>query len=485
MIGFHDPSRRGPAVLAALLLCACPAEDPPVTADGSSGSDTEPASDSTTQGPSDTTLDGTTVEPSTGGEELCGNGMIDEGEGCDDGNTASGDGCSAECQPEACGMVWSWSEPIAEGDPGANDTTVDAMGNVYVVGDMVGGADNDIWVAKWGPDGTQAWSRTIDSGNGIDVGLGIEVDDAGDAYIAARVTGDADAMYYARLASADGSTEWEQTIDSMFMGEDDLGIDTSFMPNGDLVVVGRLRVGDGDDDLWLSRRSAADGSEIWATTWSGMGDGTFSTDRISEVDVGPDGNIWVAVREHVAFDTQEAVLLGFDGDGNLTTTYAPLVDGLDHEDNPIGLAAYEGGAYFAVWRSSAVATYLAWMYKVDAAGAEQWSITQDDWASTAGEDYRLRSLEARPDGTIMLGGDFLMGGGPSDHEWREAWIAQLDPGGAEICRGGHMEDDGAAFAPVLFVYSGGAAASGGMALSGRADEGAGVDSWLWTGYFAF
>ena len=35
--------------------------------------------------------------------EKCGDGDIDEGEECDDGNTTSGDGCSATCQNEECG----------------------------------------------------------------------------------------------------------------------------------------------------------------------------------------------------------------------------------------------------------------------------------------------------------------------------------------------------------------------------------------------
>ncbi len=34
---------------------------------------------------------------------LCGNGAIDAGEQCDDGNAASGDGCDANCTPSACG----------------------------------------------------------------------------------------------------------------------------------------------------------------------------------------------------------------------------------------------------------------------------------------------------------------------------------------------------------------------------------------------
>lgn len=34
---------------------------------------------------------------------ICGNGVVETGEECDDGNTNNGDGCSAECRYEYCG----------------------------------------------------------------------------------------------------------------------------------------------------------------------------------------------------------------------------------------------------------------------------------------------------------------------------------------------------------------------------------------------
>ncbi len=37
------------------------------------------------------------AEPGSG---CCGNGQLDPGEGCDDGNTTGGDGCSSSCQSE-------------------------------------------------------------------------------------------------------------------------------------------------------------------------------------------------------------------------------------------------------------------------------------------------------------------------------------------------------------------------------------------------
>ncbi len=37
------------------------------------------------------------------GAEVCGNGMIEAGEGCDDGNINNGDGCDSSCRSELCG----------------------------------------------------------------------------------------------------------------------------------------------------------------------------------------------------------------------------------------------------------------------------------------------------------------------------------------------------------------------------------------------
>ena len=39
---------------------------------------------------------------------VCGNGVVEAGEQCDDGNTTSGDGCSATCQFEGCSLTGTW-----------------------------------------------------------------------------------------------------------------------------------------------------------------------------------------------------------------------------------------------------------------------------------------------------------------------------------------------------------------------------------------
>src|SRR5690606_24069913 len=110
---------------------------------------------------------------------------------------------------------------------------------------------------------------------------------------------------------------WQQVVTGPMevMDGDDIGSGIAVTPDGDLVVVGRVRVGDGDDDVWVRKADPSDGSEIWTMTWTGVGDGMFSTDRVGAVSVAPDGSVWVGAREHIAFDTQDATLLHFDADG--------------------------------------------------------------------------------------------------------------------------------------------------------------------------
>jgi cysteine-rich repeat protein len=53
--------------------------------------------------------------------EACGNGVVECGEQCDDGNTASGDGCSASCQTEATNCVPDWYLGCGDANSWSND----------------------------------------------------------------------------------------------------------------------------------------------------------------------------------------------------------------------------------------------------------------------------------------------------------------------------------------------------------------------------
>jgi cysteine-rich repeat protein len=62
--------------------------------DTETGTDTESAAETETE---------TGDEPETGAEPTCGDGMLDPGEGCDDGNGDDSDDCPSTCQAASCG----------------------------------------------------------------------------------------------------------------------------------------------------------------------------------------------------------------------------------------------------------------------------------------------------------------------------------------------------------------------------------------------
>ena len=96
-----------------------PTEASAATSDATSDPTNDPTNDTTndpTNDPSDATTDSTTGTPpdeTTGGvsatdpEPECGNGVLEQGEVCDDGNTVDDEECSADCSeiptPESCG----------------------------------------------------------------------------------------------------------------------------------------------------------------------------------------------------------------------------------------------------------------------------------------------------------------------------------------------------------------------------------------------
>jgi cysteine-rich repeat protein len=73
-----------------LLAAACGGQDNPGGVDETSGE-------------AETTA-ATADEPTTGGESVCGDGVVDAGEGCDDGDANAADAaCTPACEPATCG----------------------------------------------------------------------------------------------------------------------------------------------------------------------------------------------------------------------------------------------------------------------------------------------------------------------------------------------------------------------------------------------
>ncbi|HLT36051.1 MAG TPA: hypothetical protein VK034_07190, partial [Enhygromyxa sp.] len=411
------------------------------------------------------------------------NGVLDPGEECDDNNTEDGDGCTASCTIGECGLTWTWTEDVASSIAGGFDVAVGDDGSVYVAGRLIN-ADNDTWVAKWNPDGSQAWSVTNDFG-GNDTAAAIAVGAGGEVYVIGWFDGFGDDIWYAALDPADGETVWSTTLDGNDgVGDgDDLGSGIALTPDGDLVLAGRIRVGDGDDDVWV-RKVTTEGTVIWTSTWSGTGDNSFSTDRSGSVAVGSDGSVWVTAREHVDFDTQEATLLHFDEDGNFVALHQPQAGG-SHQHDPIDVLVDGDSVYFAFAKSAF--PYRGWLYKLDTDGTEQWLKTEADWVlidgeDMIGEDWTIRGLGLDGNGNLGVAGVFINEEQGEGIDWGEAWVAKLDGAGEIICRGRHAVDDGNVIPPSLSIDGAGFGA-GGFGLTGIETAGQGNATKLWTARF--
>ncbi len=156
MSRLHPPTLRG--LIAALelapafglcLACNAPAEvDPtfgvspggisfdepstslPMTSDGDSSSGTS------------TTGDGDGSTDASSGGPVCGNGVLEDGELCDDGNTDDSDACMTSCVPAACGDgVLQVPEECDDGVHNGPDTLCTTVCKVNVCGDGERGPD--------------------------------------------------------------------------------------------------------------------------------------------------------------------------------------------------------------------------------------------------------------------------------------------------------------------------------------------------------
>ncbi len=149
--------------------------------------------------------------------------------------------------------------------------TVDAAGDVYVAGYVtVPGSARNAWVAKLSPDlASSPWSRSVNGAySSTDYYTGLAVDNATGALYAVGVTTGVTTytdVLVKRYDAVTGDEAWTRTIDG---GEGDLdaAYACSLAPGGDLIVGGALdRPTFTFTDIWLAR-FAPDGTPRWELT---------------------------------------------------------------------------------------------------------------------------------------------------------------------------------------------------------------------------
>jgi outer membrane protein assembly factor BamB len=256
-------------------------------------------------------------------------------------------------------------------------------------------------------------------------------------------------------------------------------------PSGNPLVAGKMRISDGDTDLWIAELSPDDGAELWSTTWSGMvAENGFSLDAGGPVAVGSDGTIWATAIEYVAFDTTDVHVLSFDPAGTLLGDWAPqATPGLSHNHEPEKIAvATDGSVYFGITRVGAGPTF--WLHRLDpgnggATGEIAWVRELPSFID-AGEDWVLNGVATGPDGNVFVGGYLLRD--EKEDSWYEAWLHRLDPAGEPLCTTRHAGTGSTILTPNLSVTAIGATPTGELVAAGSLSDVESANS-FWVGSF--
>jgi cysteine-rich repeat protein len=445
-------------VASLLLPCGCFSPHDPiiVSASGSEESAGTSDSSSTAGGSFDETSSATTqVDESTGNPmPVCGDGVVDGDEVCDDGvNDGSYGGCMPDCsglgphcgdgreQPgEACddadeidgngcnndcvvsGTIL-WTDTY-DGEAHRSDSTFTvAVGpddEVVATGlEQIDNASREAWIRRYAADGTLTWMKKTFGPSGQNGwGMGVAVDLDGSVFVGGR----ADALTegvngWARRYSDRGVQDWTFTLAGPADGEDLIAA-VGVVGDGALIAVGQQAPVTGIDPTgWIGRISSS-GNLSWeadapAADWT----------TVNDVAVTADGEI---------------VVVGVEFDGTSTNGWARKLSAAGDE---IWTRTYDEGANEGTHGVAVSATGMialsgnqvggslevdSWVQQLDGDGTVQWTVIHE-----TGGDVGL--MPDPFDVAVDREGNVIAVGEESpDGSTVRAWMRKLTPDGAQL-----------------------------------------------------
>ncbi len=441
--------RRTVTSIAILSLCgsACGGDEPSTADTGSesTGGSSESTGGSPTTAPADTSGGETTAAATSGdttggsassgstGENLCGNGDLDEGEACDDANNEEGDACHADCTL-AFEIAWEaiYNAEMSSNDV-ASDVVLDEDDNVYVLGShRVANEASNVWLRQYMADGTEGWTFTFDGPDSLDdSGLAIARTPDGDFIITGYTESEPEStgedILLMRVLSDGSGADWVEVIDGPGFGPNenddvDQGHDVMVDADGNIIVTGEVRVGSLNWDAWVAQYSP-DGDQVWEATFAGAA-GRQDTGRDLHID--EDGTIHVLVRESLANNESQTVVLTYDSSGMADPADPTVLDmiGRDWQFRDDGSRLVSGSTADAL-DAALVAFDDAW--------TQDWMQVINDPAG--GDDFGL-GIAVATDGTIVQVGD-------SSHppQGLNAFVAAFATDGTPIWSDRYTDDD--------------------------------------------
>lgn len=439
------PSGRRYSDLAHALAGHCTGT---LQAEGSSGPDGTTTTAEVSTGPDpDSTSDDGTSEDTTLPEPVCGNGVVEGEEECDELDTVSGDGCNPDCVRS--GSV-RWSEVVAS-DGGGNDRlfglTQLVSGDVVAVG-YIQAASRDILLTRFTVDGQEVQRVVHDMDGGTDEAEAVVQGGTGRLYVCGRATvGGSSRPWVGRWdAPLTDPPAYSEALPAALTGQ---CYDIAYVTSGQIVAVG----GSGNT-AWA--HTFGDGNVAGGTAATALGP---SASRLKSAVRGPDGLAYVAgqvgdpgvVYQPVSssdlglplVETAEVVELqtmvvttdtihvggllrevetlddlwvaAYELDGSERWRFAPPMPAIDEVED---LAVDGEGNVYLI--GHVVAEFPdRFVAKLDPAGELVWQ--RNDYEGSEGDD-RGRSIEVLPGGDLIVVAEITGPGGDLD-----GWIARLAP----------------------------------------------------------
>ncbi len=356
-------------------------------------------------------------DSSTGGgsSSSCGDGIVDEGESCDDGNQVDSDGCNRDCV--ASGALRF--QTVVDTNPGADDmpTAIASLegGRIVVTGWARNGGALDIPIAVLESDGAAAWTTLVDGpgvdeseGGRTDRGIALAALAGGDFVLAGytffddlAVVPTEDEYPFVRRYTSDGEAVWTKQAPSTPRGRAyAVAVDAD-----QNIYVG----GTQSNPAWL-RSYNENGAELWTIGPDAPGGGCNGCDAVYGVAVDGDGRLVVAAGLDGTTDGDTWVAsLTSAGDAS----WSDLVD-YGGQDYPYALGVDAAGdIYFLIQSSTAVA-----IEKRSSDGSVLWHLD-----GPVGAGYSVNTMAVAPNG------DFVLAGSSYVDSVSDTWITRYDPDG--------------------------------------------------------
>jgi cysteine-rich repeat protein len=463
-----------------------PTEGTDVDPTASAGPSTGDSGSSSAEG-----LDGSegAFDPST---PECGNGYLEADEQCDDGNRRDGDGCDAGCTVP-CGLVWSVQVPaptaasdisgiaVAAAEDGTSvvaatlqEVTTDPEGNRTV-------APTVVRVLGFDVDGVATFSGDVALAEHDVEAVDVVLDAAGDAVVIGTANGASGRrIVLAKVSGADGSIPWQIEIDGLVAEADDFAEGVAVTAEGDVIASATLRVGDGDDDVWIGRFAGLDGEEQWTATHSSpIAPNGFSVDDGGPVAIAGDGTIWVGGSLYEDFDTSGSVLVRWLGDGTpLGVTPLPVPPGTQIWSALALTPGPDDGVVFADARLVGGEPQVR-ITRFSAEAAVAFELEAEAFAPPTRDDFAIRAITTLP-GELAVAG--VVERGADGVSWTEAFAERrVIDDGTPTCRIDYGVPSRRLLPPSLDIRDAAGIPDGGLLLTGRVTSE--VEPAVWLGRF--